>query len=140
VQDRLAERGIVVSHEAIRQWCTKFGPAYAAELRRRRARPGDKWYLDEVLLDPPALFVEHFPDTGCRLDELATKHFDQVALLPPRRSARFWNARRGMAQRFGEPDWRRGLLLYPAVLTESAVTTCSRCFDNATSAASGSAD
>src|ERR671939_1456174 len=50
VQDLLAERGIVVSHEAIRQWCTKFGQAYAARLRQRRARPGDKWYLDEVLL------------------------------------------------------------------------------------------
>jgi putative transposase len=50
VQDLLAERGIVVSHEAIRQWCTKFGSAFAAGLRRRRARPGDKWHLDEVLL------------------------------------------------------------------------------------------
>ena len=26
VQDLLAERGVVVSHETIRQWCTKFGP------------------------------------------------------------------------------------------------------------------
>src|SRR5919199_949846 len=43
VQDLLAERGIVVSHEAIRQWCTKFGPGYAAGPRRRRGRPGDKW-------------------------------------------------------------------------------------------------
>ena len=50
VQDLLAERGIIVSHEAIRQWCTKFGAAFASGLRRRRARPGDKWHLDEVLL------------------------------------------------------------------------------------------
>jgi putative transposase len=50
VQDLLAERGIVVSHEAIRQWCTKFGPTFATGLRRRRAQPGDKWHLDEVLL------------------------------------------------------------------------------------------
>jgi putative transposase len=50
VQDLLAERGVVVSHEAIRQWCTKFGATFAAGLRRRRARPGDKWHLDEVLL------------------------------------------------------------------------------------------
>src|SRR5258708_35584668 len=41
VQDVLAERGIIVSHEAIRQWCTKFRPTYAAGLRRRRARSGD---------------------------------------------------------------------------------------------------
>ena len=50
VQDLLAERGIIVSHEAIRQWCTKFGAAFASGLRRRRARPGDKWHIDEVLL------------------------------------------------------------------------------------------
>src|SRR6266568_2134692 len=43
VEDLLAERGISVSHEAIRQWCTKFGAAFASGLRRRRARPGDKW-------------------------------------------------------------------------------------------------
>src|SRR5205823_3379436 len=50
VQELLFERGIIVSHEAIRQWCRKFGQAYAHQLRRRRPRPGDKWYLDEVFL------------------------------------------------------------------------------------------
>ena len=50
VQDLLAERGIVVSHESIRAWCSKFGPSYAAGLRRRRARAGDKWHLHEVAL------------------------------------------------------------------------------------------
>ncbi len=50
VQDLLAERGIIVSHGAITQWCAKFGPTFAQGLHRRRARPGDKWHLDEVLL------------------------------------------------------------------------------------------
>src|SRR5215470_15372938 len=50
VQDLLAERGVIVSHETIRQWCTKFGPAFAAGLHRRQARPVDEWHLDEVLL------------------------------------------------------------------------------------------
>jgi putative transposase len=50
VQDLLAERGLIVSHETIRQWCTKFGATFAAGLRRRRVRAGDKWHLDEVLL------------------------------------------------------------------------------------------
>ena len=50
VQDLLAERGIVVSREAIRQWCSKFGATFAARLRRRRVRAGDKWHLDEVAL------------------------------------------------------------------------------------------
>ncbi len=50
VQELLFERGITVSHEAIRKWCRKFGQAYANQLRRRRPRPGDKWHLDEVFL------------------------------------------------------------------------------------------
>jgi putative transposase len=50
VEELLAERGIQVSYEAIRLWCRKFGPLLAGELRRRRPRRGDKWYLDEVAL------------------------------------------------------------------------------------------
>jgi putative transposase len=50
VQDLLAERGLIVSHETIQQWCTKFGATFAAGLRRRRVRAGDKWHLDEVAL------------------------------------------------------------------------------------------
>src|SRR6476620_3443770 len=46
----LAERGVVVSYETIRRWCKKFGPRFAAGLRRRRTRPGDKWHLDEVFI------------------------------------------------------------------------------------------
>ena len=46
----MARRGVEVSYETIRQWCFKFGQAYANELRRRRPRPGDKWHLDEVVL------------------------------------------------------------------------------------------
>ena len=40
----------MVSYETIRAWCAKFGQAYANQLRRRRARPGDKWHLDEVFV------------------------------------------------------------------------------------------
>ncbi len=43
-------RGIIVTYEAIRQWCRKFGQAYANQLRCRRPRPGDKWHLDEMFL------------------------------------------------------------------------------------------
>src|SRR5215216_5848261 len=50
VEELLAERGVVVSYETIRQWCQKFGQAYANALRRRRPRPGDKWHLDEVFI------------------------------------------------------------------------------------------
>ena len=50
VQELLCERGIDVTHEAIRQWCLKFGQDYANQLKHRRAQPGDKWHLDEVFL------------------------------------------------------------------------------------------
>ncbi len=46
----LAERGVVVSYESIRRWCRKFGQSFATRLRRRRPRPGDKWFLDEVFI------------------------------------------------------------------------------------------
>ena len=46
----LAERGIIVSYETVRRWCRKFGQSFAHDLRRRRPRPGDKWYLDEVFI------------------------------------------------------------------------------------------
>jgi putative transposase len=50
VEELLFARGVIVTYEAIRQWCRKFGQAYANQLRRRRPRPGDKWHLDEVFL------------------------------------------------------------------------------------------
>jgi transposase-like protein len=50
VQELLCERGIDVTHEAIRQWCLRFGQDYANQLKRRRAQPGDTWHLDEVFL------------------------------------------------------------------------------------------
>src|SRR5215213_7792428 len=50
VEELLAERGVTVTYETIRQWCQKFGQPYANALRRRRPRPGDKWHLDEVFI------------------------------------------------------------------------------------------
>jgi len=50
VEELMLQRGVVVSYETIRQWCAKFGHVYANRLRRRRARPGDKWHLDEVFI------------------------------------------------------------------------------------------
>ncbi len=50
VEDLLAERGVTVTYEAIRQWCRTFGLDYARRLRRRRGRMGDSWYLDELFL------------------------------------------------------------------------------------------
>ena len=50
MEDLLAQRGITVTYETIRQWCRNFGPAYARTLRRRRGRMGDTWHLDELFV------------------------------------------------------------------------------------------
>ena len=49
-EELLAERGIILTPETVRQWCRTSGQAYANELRRRRSRPGDTWHLDEVFI------------------------------------------------------------------------------------------
>jgi putative transposase len=36
VEDLLAERGIDISHETVRFWWNRFGPMFAAEIRKRR--------------------------------------------------------------------------------------------------------
>src|SRR5918992_2302631 len=50
VEEMLAARGIVVSHETVRQWALKFGREFADRIRRRLPRAGDKWHLDEVAI------------------------------------------------------------------------------------------
>jgi putative transposase len=50
VEELMAERGVILTYEAVRYWCRKFGQAYANQLRRRCPRPGDTWHLDEVFL------------------------------------------------------------------------------------------
>ena len=49
-EDLLAERGIMVTYETVRQWCRKFGPKYARRLKRRQGRLGDTWHLDELFV------------------------------------------------------------------------------------------
>jgi hypothetical protein len=38
VEDLLFERGIDVCHETVRLWWNRFGPLFAADIRRRRLR------------------------------------------------------------------------------------------------------
>ena len=49
-EDLLAQRGVTVTYETIRQWCQTFGLDYARRLRRRRGRLGDTWHLDELFV------------------------------------------------------------------------------------------
>ena len=54
VEDILYERGIDISHEAIRYWWNRFGPIFAGEIRKRRIEGRDwsnwRWHLDEVFV------------------------------------------------------------------------------------------
>ena len=48
VQELLFERGVDISHETVRAWCTRFGPDMAEALRHRKPRRGRTWHLDEM--------------------------------------------------------------------------------------------
>jgi len=48
VDEILAARGVVVSHETVRQWGLKFGQSFANQIRCRLPQAGDKWHLDGV--------------------------------------------------------------------------------------------
>jgi len=43
LEELLAERGIEVAYETIRQWGIEFGPAIARDLRSRRPWPHSRW-------------------------------------------------------------------------------------------------
>jgi putative transposase len=55
VEDLLFERGIDICHETVRYWWNRFGPMFAAEIRKRRVQmyrnyPQWRWHLDEVFV------------------------------------------------------------------------------------------
>ena len=55
VEDLLAERGIDLCHETVRFWWNRFGPMFAAEVRRKRVDRMRtythwRWHLDEVFV------------------------------------------------------------------------------------------
>ena len=82
VEDVMAARGVLVSYETVRRWCDKFGKQYADGLRRRRARTGDKWHLDEVFLKING--VTHYlwravDQNGVALDILVQPKWDRFA-------------------------------------------------------------
>jgi putative transposase len=54
VEDMLSERGIDICHETVRFWWNRFGPMFAAEIRKRRLHHRSfsqwRWHLDEVFV------------------------------------------------------------------------------------------
>ncbi len=89
VEDLLHERGIDVSHETIRFWWHRFGPMFAAEIKRKRvdrmrAFSNWRWHLDEVFVkingEQHYLWraVDH---EGEVLESVVTKRRDKHAAL-----------------------------------------------------------
>lgn len=54
VEDILFERGIDICHETVRFWWNRFGPMFAAEIRKKRIHHRSfsnwRWHLDEVFV------------------------------------------------------------------------------------------
>ena len=50
VEDRLAERGVMVSRETVRNWVNRFGRHCADCIKRDRPGTSDKWHLDEAVV------------------------------------------------------------------------------------------
>jgi putative transposase len=54
VEDLLFKRGIDICHGTVRFWWNRFGPMFAAEIRRRRVQSHSysrwRWHLDEVFV------------------------------------------------------------------------------------------
>ena len=85
----LHERGIDISHETVRFWWNRFGPMFAAEIRKRRvqqlrAHSNWQWHLDEVFVkingETHYLWraVDH---EGEVLESFVTKRRDRKAAL-----------------------------------------------------------
>src|SRR5450631_4196065 len=89
VEDLLFERGIDISYETVRYWWNRFGPMFAAEIRRKRSSQMRqvtqwRWHLDEVYVKINGQMhylwraVDH---EGEVLESFVTKTRDKAAAL-----------------------------------------------------------
>jgi putative transposase len=118
VEDLLHERGIEVSHETVRFWWLRFGPMFAAEIRKRRVGQMRssrwRWHLDEVFVKVNG--VQHYlwravDHEGEVLEAFVSKPRDKKAAL---RFLRKLMKRHGRAEEFVTD----GLRSYGAALKE----------------------
>ena len=89
VEDLLHERGIDICHETVRLWWTRFGPMFAAEIRRKRVdrmrqHTHWRWHLDEVYvrINGETRYLRRAVDhEGEVLESFVTKERDKAAAL-----------------------------------------------------------
>jgi transposase-like protein len=76
-------RGIVFSHEAVRDWETKLSPALAESLRRRRSgKAGRSWYVDETYIKVHGhwrYLYRAIDRSGALVDVMFSEHRDMTA-------------------------------------------------------------
>ena len=133
VEDLLSERGIDICHETVRYWWNRFGPLFAAQIRKRRVHrhwySNWRWHLDEVFvrINGKICYLWRAVDhEGEVLEVFATKRRDRRAAL------RF--LKRAM-KRYGRPATvvTDGLPSYRAAMTvigNAAARTCGRWLNN----------
>jgi putative transposase len=87
-EDLLFERGIDICHETVRFWWNRFGPMFAAEIRKRRVHHGwdsnCRWHLDEVFvkINGETYYLWRAADhEGEVLEVFATKRRDRSVAL-----------------------------------------------------------
>ena len=88
VEDLLFERGIDICHETVRFWWNRFGPMFAAAIRKRRVQHQSfsqwRWHLDEVFvrINGETHYLWRAADhEGEVLEVFATKRRDRRAAL-----------------------------------------------------------
>ncbi len=88
MEDLLFERGIDICHETVRFWWNRFGPIFAAEIRKRRVQHRSysrwRWHLDEafVRINGKMHYLWRAVDhEGEVLEVFATKRRDRRAAL-----------------------------------------------------------
>lgn len=89
VEDLLHERGIDICHETVRFWWNRFGPSFAAEIKKKRSaqmRAGTqwRWHLDEVFvrINGQTYYLWRAVDhEGEVLEAYVTKRRDRKAAL-----------------------------------------------------------
>ncbi len=88
VENLLHERGIDICHETVRFWWLRFGPMFAAEIRKRRVQGLKssrwRWHLDEVFVKING--KQHYlwravDHEGEVLESFVTKRRDKKAAL-----------------------------------------------------------
>jgi putative transposase len=85
-------RGIVFSHEAVRDWKAQLTPALAEDLRRRRrGKVGRSWYIDETYLKVQGRWVYLYraiDRSGALVDVMLSETRDMAAARAFFRSAK----------------------------------------------------